>query len=179
MKAGAYTCARWPGKRVGRLARREAKERSKKRRRLPARPTTLPYRRRRALLSRGELAFYQTLFRAVEGRWTINVKPRLADVVWCPPDLWHTSAGARIAQKHLDFVLYDPRTTEIVLAIELDDRSHARPERRDRDAFVDEVLAACGVVLLRVRAAANYDVAAIQSRIEAPLRRGRSRREWL
>jgi hypothetical protein len=134
------------------------------------RGSTLPYRGRRALLSRGELAFYRVLVSAVRGRWTISVKPRLADVIWCPPSLWRTAAGARVAQKHLDFVLYDPETTAVVLAIELDDRSHARRERRVRDDFVDEVLAACGVVLLRVRAAAAYDVAALQTRIEAMVR---------
>jgi very-short-patch-repair endonuclease len=100
------------------------------------------------------------------------VKLRLADVIWCPPSQWKTAHGARVSQKHLDFVLYDRETTEVGLAIELDDRSHARRERRARDAFVDEVLDGCGVVLLRVRAAAAYDVAALQARIEALVQRG-------
>jgi len=86
------------------------------------RGSTLPYRGRRALQSRGELAFYRVLVSAVRGRWTISVKPRLADVIWCPASLWRTAAGARVSQKHLDFVLYDPETTAVVLALELDDR---------------------------------------------------------
>jgi len=67
----------------------------------------------------------------------------------------------------------------VVLALELDDRSHGRRARRVRDDFVDEVLAACGIVLLRVRAAAAYDVAALQTRIEAlvrPVSHGPARR---
>ncbi len=99
------------------------------------------------------------------------MKLRLADVIWCPPSEWKTAHGARVSQKHLDFVLYDRETTKVILAIELDDRSHARPERRERDSFVDEVLAACGVMLLRVRAAATYDLAALRARIEALVRR--------
>jgi hypothetical protein len=118
-------------------------------------------------LSRGELAFYHALVPAVRDRWTINVKPRLADVIWCPPPLWNTPAGARISQKHLDFVLYDRGTTAVLLAIELDDRSHARRERQARDAFVDEVLAACGVLLLRVQAAARYDSEVLRMLVEA------------
>lgn len=131
----------------------------------------LPYRPRRALLSRGELAFYRALVPAVGDRWTTSVKVRLADVIWCPPSERKTAHGARVSQKHIDFVLYDRETTEVVLAIELDDRSHGRPERRERDSFVDEVLAACGVVLIRVRAVATYDVSALQTRIEALLAR--------
>jgi Protein of unknown function (DUF2726) len=134
--------------------------------------SSCPYRRRRALLSRGELAFYRALVWAVRERFAINVKPRLADVIWCPPSLWHTPVGARIAQKHVDFVLYDRETTAIILAIELDDRSHARRERKERDAFVNEVLAACGVVLLRVAAAARYDVEALRVELEACIGRG-------
>lgn len=131
----------------------------------------LPYRRRRAMLSAGELAFYQVLVAAVRGRWTISVKPRLADVIWCPPSLWRAAAGARVSQKHLDFVLYDPETTEVVVAVELDDRSHERRARRERDAFVDEVLRACRVGLLRVRAAASYDTIELEQRIGALLSR--------
>jgi hypothetical protein len=77
--------------------------------------------------------------------------------------------GARVAQKHLDFVLYDNDTTEIVLAVELDDRSHARRERRLRDAFLDEVLAGCKVRFLRVRAQAFYSYPELRARLDALL----------
>ncbi len=138
--------------------------------------TRLPYRPRRALLSPGELAFYRVLLLAVRERWTISVKLRLADVIWCPPALWKSASGARVSQKHLDFVLYDRQTTAVVLAIELDDRSHARRERKLRDAFVDDVLAKCHVRLLRVRAAWHYDVDELRSWIEHGVGQ-RSRRE--
>lgn len=151
--------------------------------------SSLPYRPRLALLSQGELAFYRVLLLAIRERWTISVKLRLADVILCPPSGWKTAHGARVSQKHLDFVLYDRETTAIMLAIELDDRSHARRERQARDAFVDNVLAACGVVLLRVAAAARYDVEALRMRVEASIERRphqgraahggrRRRREW-
>lgn len=137
-----------------------------------------PYRRRRALLSRGELAFYHVLRRAVAGRWTISVKPRLADVVWCPRAQWRTAVGARVAQKHLDFVLYDNDTTEIVLAVELDDRSHARRERRLRDAFLDEVLAGCKVRFLRVRAQAFYSYPELRALLDAAMAHERGPTRW-
>lgn len=122
-----------------------------------SRRSALPYRRRRSLLSRGEKAFYDVLRVAVAERFGIAIKPRLADVVLCPRTRWHSAAGARVKPRHVDFLLYDHETTAPVLALELDDASHDAPERRERDAFVDEALLVAGVVLVRVRAASSYD----------------------
>jgi Protein of unknown function (DUF2726) len=63
----------------------------------------------------------------------------------------------RVDRKSLDFVLCDRSTLSPVLAIELDDSSHGREDRRERDAFVDGVLAKAGLPLLHIRAQAAYD----------------------
>lgn len=115
----------------------------------------IPYRPRRSLLTQGELAFYRVLRDAVSGRYGIAIKARLADVLLCPAAAWRTRHGARIAQRHVDFVLYDLETAAIVVAIELDDRSHERRKRKDQ--FLDRVLAATRVKLVRVKAARNYE----------------------
>jgi hypothetical protein len=109
------------------------------------------------------------LRRAVAGRFQISIKTRLADVIKCPDDLWDSPHGRRVCQKHLDFVLFDPLDSAIVLAVELDDRSHDRPERRDRDRFVDRALEAGCVTLVRIPAAARYDGGALWSTLEAAL----------
>jgi hypothetical protein len=116
-------------------------------------------------LSAGELAFYRVLRRAVGKYAAISLKTRLADVVRCPPELWETAHGRRLSQKHLDFVLYDRFTTVVLAAVELDDRSHDRPERRQRDQFLDETLARVGIVLIRFRAAQRYDLAGLEERL--------------
>jgi hypothetical protein len=145
------------------------------------RGTPLPYRRRRSLLSRGEKAFYDVLREAVGGRFAIAIKPRLADVLHCPRTQWHSAAGARVKPRHLDFLLYDHETTAPVLALELDDVSHDAPERRERDAFVDEALLVAGVVLVRVKAAASYNarelgrVLWVYTRLRVKQRRTKSR----
>lgn len=126
----------------------------------------LPYSGRSSLLTRGELAFYQVLFDAIGGRWGISLKTRLADVVRCPASLWKTPHGRRVSQKHLDFVLYDINTARIIATIELDDRSHERPERVTRDAFVNRALLEAGVVLIRFRAAASYRADLIRGQLQ-------------
>lgn len=128
-------------------------------------PRSPAYHNRLSLLSRGEAAFFGPLCQAVNDRFLIMCKVRLADIVTCSEDDWRRGFGAAIAQKHLDFVLCDLETTRFVLAIELDDRSHARPHRRRRDRFVNRVLAQAGVRLIRFRASAWYSVAAIRERV--------------
>jgi hypothetical protein len=44
----------------------------------------------------------------------------------------------------------------IVGAIELDDGSHEKGNRKDRDIVVDKILKAAGIALLRVKAATGY-----------------------
>lgn len=117
----------------------------------------LPYEPRRLLLSRGESVFYRVLRAAVRGQYLIAFKVRLADLITCGDRAWEDGFGHLIARQHLDFVLCDWRTTEILLAIELDDRSHELARRRARDGFVNEALAAAGIPLVRFRAASRYD----------------------
>ncbi len=118
----------------------------------------LPYRRRPHLISKGERAFWYPLYQAVHGKYRIFCKVRLQDVVSAPSGVrseryWFN----KIRGYHLDFVLCDPKTTAPLLAIELDDRSHASAEQTERDRFKDEVLAAGGVPIYRVPAQQAYD----------------------
>lgn len=122
----------------------------------------LPYTSRRSLLSDGELRFFGALQRAVGQQWGISIKTRLADVILCPENLWTTPHGRKLAQKHIDFVLYDRTSAAIAVAIELDDKSHDRADRARRDAFLDQALAAADVLLLRVAVSPRYRPASIR-----------------
>jgi hypothetical protein len=138
------------------------------RRRRVTRPQTnsLPYRRRGPLLSQGEAAFYRVLRKAVAQRYHVAFKARLADLVTCSDAAWNRGYGHLIARQHVDFVLCDYRTTEVLVAIELDDKSHAKLARRRRDRFLDEALGAASIPLVRVTASARYEVEAIRAVIE-------------
>lgn len=92
-------------------------------------------------------------------------KVRLADIVTCSETAWRRGSGSPIAQKHLDFVLCDVHSTRFLAAIELDDRSHHRPDRRKRDRFVNRVLAEAGIDLIRFRARSRYCAIAIRQRV--------------
>lgn len=122
------------------------------------RAEALPYRRAKHLLSKGERAFWYPLYRAVKGKFRIFCKVRLADVVRAPADIPDERRWFRkIARYHVDFVICDPHTTEPLLVVELDDRTHRTKEQRERDQFKQDVLGAGGLPLYRVRAQAAYD----------------------
>lgn len=129
----------------------------------------LPYRRRPHLVSKGERAFWFPLYQAVKGRYRIFCKVRLQDVVSAPDESGERYWFRRIQGYHVDFVLCDPATTAPLLAIELDDRSHDSPKALDRDRFKDEVLAAGGVPVYRVRAQQAYDPIQLSEEIERRL----------
>lgn len=85
----------------------------------------------------------------------INCKVRLADLV----DTINSRDMAsfnRICSKHIDFILIDPKTSKIVCAVELDDKSHNSRAAMKRDSFKDAVLQQCAIPLIRIRAAKDY-----------------------
>jgi hypothetical protein len=56
----------------------------------------------------------------------------------------------KIDRKHVDFVLCNPETLRPLAGIELDDKSHERADRRQRDSFVEGVFEAAGLAFARL-----------------------------
>ncbi len=110
------------------------------------------------LFSKGEGAFFRVLSNAVQGRYLIMAKVRLSDLVLirATGSTW-AKARNQIQSKHVDFVLLDPAGLTIQVVIELDDRSHEREDRKDRDALVDQILAEAEIPILHITATYNYD----------------------
>jgi hypothetical protein len=131
----------------------------------------LPYRRTRSLFNRTEHAFFAALPAAGrECGYDVFPKVRLIDLLWLPERVpGRQGHFNRVVAKHVDFVLCEPNTAAPVLVVELDWPTHARADRRERDAFVDAVLAAAGVPILHVGVAAAVDAAALARQIERAL----------
>jgi very-short-patch-repair endonuclease len=137
----------------------------------------LPYEKRASLLTQSELAFYRALSQAVDGHWSIHAMVRLADLIQVRPKTpKFQSWQNRIHAKHVDFLLCDHGTMEAKLALELDDKTHERPDRQDRDQFVDQALADAGLPLLRIDVGESYDPAALRKSIDERLTPDRHRK---
>ncbi|WP_444679656.1 DUF2726 domain-containing protein [Halomonas sp. E19] len=61
-----------------------------------------------------------------------------------------TSLFRQLSQWHLDFVLVDPATFQILCALELDDSSHQRADRMKRDRILNSAFLSAGVRLERL-----------------------------
>jgi hypothetical protein len=124
-----------------------------------------PYHLRDNFLSPAELNFYRVLVTVTADWATIFTKVNLGD-------LFYASTGEpgqnqayrnRINRKHVDFLLCDPVTVRPLLGIELDDSSHNRPDRQERDQFVDGVFVAAGLPLAHVAVSRSYPTGKLRS----------------
>lgn len=132
--------------------------------------TKLPYEPRNHLLTPGERRFYRYgLEPAARGRWLIAFKPRLADLITTE----NTSSNhfRKIGLKHVDFALLTPRTTRIVAAIELNDKTHQQDVRQARDDFVGDALRIAGVPLIGFPIYREYDSERIRWHIKKTIDR--------
>lgn len=129
-----------------------------------------PYFARGTLLTKAELQFYKVLKAVVRDQYDVSCKVRLGDIINCTEYYWHKGYGPKISAKHIDFVLHDPTTSNIILCIELDDKSHNRPDRIKRDKFVNGALAAADVPILHVPVTRGYDMGKLQKDIAVVLR---------
>ena len=98
-------------------------------------------------------------------RLTIQSKVRLADVFFVARPNENAGFFNRITQKHLDFLVCDSVTMKPLFGIELDDSSHKRNDRQERDEFVENVCQVAGLPLLRVPVQREYNSREIAAQI--------------
>ena len=122
---------------------------------------------REYLFTATEWRFAQALQAAIGREYFMMGKVRIADLlaVESHPKIKRSdwmSRFAKISSKHIDFVLIDPETGKVVCCIELDDKSHQRADRIERDIFVNGAFKQAGVPLLRIPTQSSYDIQALQ-----------------
>lgn len=128
----------------------------------------LPYQANKYLLTKGELQFYHVLKQiASEKALEVHSKVRMWDLVHVPKDTeLKLMFENKVRAKHIDFVLTKYSDSEIVLLIELDDKSHERKSRQESDEFKDDVIKAAGHKLLRIKTQKVYNADAIKKDID-------------
>lgn len=106
----------------------------------------------RQLLTNRELQEYKKLKQYADVRgWLICPKVRLRDLI-------EPKRGAakeqtlinKIQSKHVDFVLVD-QSMNLIGVLELDDSTHDRADRKERDSFVRDALEGAGITMIQTR----------------------------
>lgn len=122
------------------------------------------YRRGR-FMTANERSFFHALEEALGEDYRISAQVRLGDLVDVDPRVHGSQKQAalnKVLCKSVDFVVVLARTLDPVAVIEVDDRSHLLPVRRERDAFVNAVFAEIGLPLVRAPAHRVYSVPRIR-----------------
>lgn len=118
------------------------------------------------LLTENELRFHKELENAVPKTHTICIKVRLEDLIGVDnkiPFKERSILRNRVKSRHIDFVLVERSSSKIVGGLELDDRSHKRKERIERDRFINELADHVGFRLERVQSASSYKKGDLES----------------
>ena len=134
----------------------------------PDAPPEFPYQMRDAFLSNAEISFYHVLRSIANDSSMVLTKVSLGDLFYVKSSessKFRTYTN-KINRKHVDFLLCNPKTMRPYLGIELDDKSHQRKDRSERDEFVDQVFQAAGLPLLRVPVRHTYAVAEVQALLQ-------------
>ena len=121
-----------------------------------------PYHKK-YLLTKNEYYFYKKLENATAPfGYQILAKIRLADLIEVDSGIenWHRYFS-KISSKHIDFAIADHM--KVILLIELDDSSHQRPDRQERDVFVNNALEKAGYTLIRTNGELDEIVKALRS----------------
>ncbi len=135
----------------------------------PATDTSLPYQVRDDFLSPAERSFYGVLTEVVAGLYVVCPKVNVADLLYVTRFKENRGYYNKIQQKHVDFVLCEPGPMRPVAAVELDDSSHKRPDRQERDEFLDQAFQAAGLPVIHFAARSGYTVSAVSEEISRAL----------
>ena len=72
----------------------------------------------------------------------------------------------KINRKHVDFLICDRDTLKPIVAIELDDSTHARENRQLRDEFVNQIFTAAKLPLIHIKVSQSYIVSTLQDELK-------------
>jgi hypothetical protein len=125
----------------------------------------LQYRRRAALFTAAERSFAGVLDQVLDARYRVYGKVRVADLIEPLPAkdrrIWQ-KAFNRISAKHFDFVICNSSDLVPVVVIELDDRSHQKARRQQRDELLQQICTQVQLPLIRVPAQKAYKLAEVE-----------------
>lgn len=123
--------------------------------------TIYKYKRKNTPMTRIELAYFLKIKKIIPSNYYIFPQVHLSAI------LEHKLSGqnwkgafAKINGKSVDFAIYDDKLN-LICAIEIDDYTHSREDRKERDKFVNTVLSDCDIVLYRFKSFKDLDNFAI------------------
>lgn len=127
----------------------------------------LPYKKKNYFFTKRELNFYKEL-KLIADKYNLVIFPkvRVADIIEVIKIEKRQSYFNKIVAKHIDFVLCDNVIYSPKILIELDDSTHDKPNRKQRDNFIDKIMIQAKIPLIRFR---EFDIKQIEIKIQEAL----------
>lgn len=122
--------------------------------------TALKYRPIENLFTPTEKIFLSVLESIAGDKLKVFGKVRISDILAPDVNKWEKGSGwhwlfSQISQKHVDFVITDT-DLNLICAVELNDPSHEREDRKKRDKFVIEAFESANIPLVMVNTRHQY-----------------------
>lgn len=131
--------------------------------------TVYHYKRNERIMTPSEVEFFGILTEIIDGRYYLFPQVHLSSIldhkVKGDKFVNWNAAFRHINSKSVDYVLCDKTTLAPVVAIELDDPSHSRDDRRLRDDEVERIFDEAGVPLVRFSNYRSLDRSVVEGRL--------------
>ncbi|MEN9582490.1 MAG: hypothetical protein RL641_444 [Candidatus Parcubacteria bacterium] len=128
------------------------------------------YKRKDFFMSRAEHECFDALVLAIGDTYHVFPQVHLPTIIDSKVVGQNWNAAFRhVSQKSVDFVLCDKAYIAAKLAIELDDKTHQRQDRIERDGEIERILKATGLPLLRLENHGHFNQAELAQKIKAIL----------
>ena len=128
-------------------------------------PEIFPYQKRKYFLTPTEKMFFEVLLQIINNQYFIFPQIPMSSVIEVASGYHWRTYFNKIIRKSFDFVIFDKQNLNVLLVIELDDRSHERPDRIKRDRFVNESLKVVGLEILHIKPQQNYNTQELSQQI--------------
>lgn len=128
-----------------------------------------PYEVVTCLLTTSEKNFYEILFHILDASFYIACKVRQEDLFkQLPSGMPYAKKGkyrGYVKSRHVDFVICWHDSLKPLVAIELDDRTHHRRDRIQRDERMNHIFTDAGLPLIRFKTKHAYNTREIEEKL--------------
>lgn len=126
----------------------------------------LPYIKKKYLMTKAEWLFYRQLDRLIKDTFYIVPQVVLGALVEVRKNEYLFKAyNNKINKKRIDFVIFSKPYFNPILMIELDDITHDRHDRIERDTFVDAVAKCSNLPIVHIKNKDMYNLVPIKEKL--------------
>ncbi len=124
----------------------------------------LPYTPKWNFMTPSEYKFFKIIEQIAGDKYYIIPQVQLTNLLYISLyNKQHRAYRNKIDRKSVDFAFFTKEDYKFHLAIELDDSSHEREDRIERDEFVEEAMEDAGLKLLRIKLRPVYNIEFIEN----------------